>query len=193
MTTSDLLENIMSLLAVVSEDDEKLQKILTFIEEEIINSLDNSIDEEIINKYKDTIPQIVQAIEDGFVCYLNPETLEIEQVSADAIFDQEEFEEQHDDMLDEYDLNYMKWARYIKFEPLDTESIYRLIEDFINEMDDENLASELENELLQQKSYSRIIKKIESAVNMDMWQNFRRNATENYVRNLLYEAMGVNY
>ena len=189
MDKPELLENIMEMLALIADDERKLLKIYSFIEKEILNSKENIGEKDILKRYEDTIPQIINAINSGMVCFLNPDTLEIEQAPNNTLFDLEDYEEQHDDRIDDFDMNYMQWETYIKFEPVPYNEQYRIMERFIFKLDDEELASKLETSLSQDYGINNFKSVVQDSHRRNMWEHFYDEAIENYVRTILMEGL----
>ena len=84
MNQDHLLNQILSILHAVKDDDLKLQKILDFLEAEIY---EEPQEEQIPEKYRKVVHDIAQFIDSGLVCFLNPETLELEyMLQNEALF-----------------------------------------------------------------------------------------------------------
>lgn len=182
--------DIIEMITAIKDDENKLLRALHFIEDEIIEKKENKNEEAIVDEYKNVCAQIITGMEAGFISYINPETLEIEQVQSDTVYEPEEFEEQNDDILDEYQLDYMKWDDYITFEPLSELDLSTMMEDFIRQQPDKKFATKLEDALTIEESYDKFKALINaSAEHKQAWENFKKNATENYVRNHLIEEL----
>ena len=179
-------KHIMEMLASIRYDQKKLLKVLTFIEDEILKKKEDKDECENIDEFKTIIPQIMEALEGGYIVYLNPETLEMEQVENKTVAFIDEFEELNDDKMDEFELEYVKWDNYIKFEPLDYQDTATITEDFVRQLDDVRLATELEDALTIEESMDEFCNIIERSPKVNQeWQNFKRKATEDYIKNQL--------
>lgn len=151
----------------------------------------NSQDINIPFEYESVVEQITEAIYNGFVCYLNPDTLEIEQVSEDDSYNLPgaEYAELNEDMMDEYDLNYIKWDAYIRLEPFGRDDLINRIDQFIINMDDEKLKNQLEDfedkeELLSE--FPSILERTEHTLD---WNMFYRNEIESYVKSQIIDTI----
>ena len=80
MNAQQLLNGILPILHSVKEDKEKLQKILDFLLDEIY---ENPVEEEPERpeRYRELVKSIAQSIDCGMVCFINPETLEVEETN----------------------------------------------------------------------------------------------------------------
>ena len=142
-------------------------------------------------EYESVVEQITEAVYNGFVCYLNPDTLEIEQVSEEGFYNLPgaEYAELNEDMIDEYGLNYMNWDTYIRLEPFSRNDIINRIDQFIKNMDDETLKNQLEEfedkeELLRQ--FPSILERTGHTLDWDM---FYRNEIESYVKSQVMDTI----
>lgn len=95
----DRLDQILAIIRSVMDDEEKLEKILDFLETEIHESEDMLKPEsyeleedffpeiDIPEKYKSVINSIAQDIDAGMVCVLNPDTLETDAYPMEIFSD----------------------------------------------------------------------------------------------------------
>ncbi len=90
---SDLLDQVHCIIEKVRGDEEKLYQILDYLESEIIDGecSNNPIDE-LTEKYKPIVYEIAQHIDMGKLCYLNPNTLEIDFIPQEMSYDIESFD-----------------------------------------------------------------------------------------------------
>jgi hypothetical protein len=182
MEASKLYNDIQELLLVIKDDEEKLMNVISYLEKLILNEYKTENKKALPEEYKDTILQIADAIDTGVVCFLNPETMEIEQVQNRTIFDLNEYEEQNDDMLDEFGMNYFNWDDYIKFEPLERDEIYRIMENFITQQDNVKFAEKLEDVLSSPQPEIGFIKAVREFGQNDQWVKYKKQETINHVK-----------
>jgi hypothetical protein len=79
MSPRALLDKILSILSAVRNDKEKLARILTFLESEILPVIEGSNNKiEIPSKYEALVHTIADNISAGLICHLNMDTLEVE-------------------------------------------------------------------------------------------------------------------
>jgi len=142
-------------------------------------------------EYESIVEQITEALFNGFICFLNPETLEIEQVAGEGVstLAGTEYAEQNEDMIDEFGLNYTQWDSYVRFEPFSRNDNINRIDQFITNMDDETLKSQLEGledkeELIDQ--FPAILEG--TGLTLD-WNMYYRNEIEAYVKSQLMDTI----
>ena len=82
ISPQSLLDKILQLLSAVRNDNEKLSRILTFLESEILPEKENDDDIKIPKKYEAVVHSIADNISAGLVCCLNMDTLEVEDYPA---------------------------------------------------------------------------------------------------------------
>lgn len=182
--------DIIEMITAIKDDDNKLLRTLHFIEDEILEKKVDKDEDMIVDEYKNICSQVINGMEAGFISYINPDTLAIEQVQSATVYDPQEFEEQNDDILDEYQLEYMKWDDYITFEPLGPDDINTMREDFIRQQPDRKFAEKLEDALTLEESADKFNQLIESSEERQQaWESFQKKATENYVRTHLIEEL----
>jgi uncharacterized UPF0160 family protein len=189
MNADKLYEDILKLLALIKDDEEKLTIVLSYLEKQILNEYQVEKKMTLPEKYKNTILQIADAIDTGIVCFLNPDTMEIEQVQNSTIFDLEEYKEQNDDMLDEFGMNYQNWDNYIKFEPLERDEVYRIMENFTSETDDTKLAGKLEDALSSPQPEPEFIRVISQYGKNTQWVKYKKQQTINRVKTQLLNEL----
>lgn len=191
MKTSALYNDILTILSQFKDNDKMLLKVFSFLEDQLLITKSSKLHPDIPQKYYETVLQIATAIDSGFICYLNPQTLEIEQVQKKAMLDAEEIEEQQDDMLDEFALNYMKWERFIEFTPFERDEILDMMENFANQLNDEKMNTELEYVLQGDKPLTDFQRIVDNSEYEDAWHEFRKQATINYVQDILVTELGL--
>jgi hypothetical protein len=185
MRTEELYQYILEKLYNIKDDKVKLTHLLNWLDEEDLDEINGYVPGEIPEEYKSIISQITDALNKGFVCFLNPYTFEIEQVQGKGIFDYEEYEEQNEDMIDEYGLNYIKWDDYIKFEPFDRTELLGKMEKFVFRSGDNKLKQQLGTDIEEERPIFRCMKVFEKAGRMEDWLSFKRAEAEAYVMNRL--------
>lgn len=186
-----LLDQILPILYSVKEDEEKLQKILTFLIDEIYEELDESF--EIPEKYKTVVKNIAQSIDSGFICFFNPDTLELEEIPFDLIHDPKEFElitgEKYDDHF-----AYNTWEKYVEFEPLETFESFKIMEQFVDEIEDKKLQNKLVLALEHKKPFAHFKQIIDNSEYREYWFKFKQHKLEEQVwEELSFEIEEINY
>jgi len=181
MNTEKLYQDILGLVSLIRNDEDRLLEVINFLENQQLSKHHIGSSIEIPEECRDPIIQISEALENGFICFLNPETLEIEQVDRSTYFQSEDFEEQNDDKLDEFDLSYMGWNDYIRFEPLNLNEVYLVMEKYVAQRNDGELTRCLENSLSDERPVISFLEIIKDNDLEESWLSYKRQATTEYV------------
>ena len=122
MNARQLLDNILQILYAVKEDKRKLEKILQFLEDEVYEEPEEI---EIAERYKNVVSQIADSIDAGLMCYLNPETLEMEDIPQRMLNYLEDFGALADESEERICFQHHDWGKCIIFEPYSHSTINR--------------------------------------------------------------------
>lgn len=177
-----LLNQILPILHSVSEDEEKLQKILDFLIDEIYEELDESF--EIPENYKEVVKQIAEKIDCGLLCFLNPDTMEIEETMPDLLEEPEEFELITGEKFEDH-FHYQTWEKCIEFEPLKSFESFNIMEQFVDEIEDKKLQGKLVDALKYKRPFANFKLIIDNSEYRDYWFKFKHRKLEE----LVWEAM----
>ncbi len=190
MKTEEIYLDIVEKLSRIKENRGILVEVLDFLEEKISNEMEDT-DDQIPPEYADLIEQITEALNNGFVCFLNPETLELEQVSNSGLFgvSETEYDEQHDDMVDEFGLDYPEWESYVRFEPFGRDDMLDIMGKYVDLLHDNALKIQLENLPDDERVVDQFDRIMERTGNMDDWNSFKKKEIENYVTSHLMSRL----
>ncbi|MDR2009005.1 MAG: hypothetical protein LBQ22_00800 [Bacteroidales bacterium] len=188
-TTSELLSNIMELLSSISNDKDKLIKVSDYIETIILNHAGNKNEEILMEKYTDTVSQILSAMDAGVISYFNPDTMELEQAYDNTVFNMDEFAEQNEDRLDDFDMAYKDRDSYIEFPPLTNNEQYEIMEKYIFQLDDDELSEQLEDALSHDNSVNDFKSIIGNSEHFSDWESFKTENIKSLVMNRLIEGL----
>lgn len=179
----DTLQNeILGIIRTVFDDKEKLQKIHSFLLEEIYT--EPGI-EEIPEKYKKLIFKIADELLAGFVCFLNPDTLEIESMPEIFLQDPEEFELITGGSADDFGGNHKSWSKCIEIEPMHSHESYKVMENFTDQLEDTTFQQKLFNALNRRKPFANFKFLVENSDYRQQWFDFRLKQWEYYVWNII--------
>jgi hypothetical protein len=182
MNANQLLDSILQILHTVKEDKAKLQKILDFLEDEIYEEPDEI---EIPEKYRKVVSEIAESIDAGLICFLNPETLEIEDIPKNMEYEPEEYEDETGESMDTIELKHHEWQNCYTFEPLESRESFRIMEMFANDLADSRLQSRLIYALGHRKPFSNFKFIVENSPSRANWFEFKKQWLENHVKELL--------
>jgi hypothetical protein len=172
-----LMDQILSVLYTVKEDKGKLQKILDFLMAEIY---EEPQPDEIPEKYRKVVHDIAENIDCGLVCYLNSETLELEDVPRDSVYDPEEFEMVTGESF-EKTLKHEQWDRCITIEPREGHEAFKIMEQFVYEIEDKMFAQKLAGILNRKRPFANFKANVESSEYRQQWFDFKQAALEEMV------------
>lgn len=180
MSTKNYLDQILSILSTIKDDKEKLEKVLTFLETEIYSPLENEDNNtiQIPNKFGPLINNIAQFLEMGHICYLNPDTLELEDIPKDLNnYDEELFAE--------WDLQHNNWENVLTIEPLESFESFKIMEGFVFQLQDSKEKGYLEDILNRKKPFANFNHFIHNSKYREDWFSYRTKAYENHVRTII--------
>ncbi|MFA5328762.1 MAG: hypothetical protein WC384_13300 [Prolixibacteraceae bacterium] len=187
MKTDELLHQILPILHSVKDDEEKLQQILDFLLEEIYEEPD---DEEIVipEKYRKLVHDIAESIDCGMVCFVNPETFEMEDVPKTLLDEGFVFDEEEDEVEEKEDtmfLEHLKWEKCITVEQPESRESFRIMEGFVSEVDDKKLQKQLINALGNRHPFANFKNIIDGSQYRKEWFAFKQQKLEEVVWNEL--------
>ena len=185
MKTLKPLEEILQILYSVNEDKVKLEKILQFLKEEVIEDVDEIVDEELSEELEELVPKIAESVDSGFICFLNRDTLEIEEVPKTLVEDPEEFEALTGETAESLNLKYTEWDSFITFEPLESHESFQIMEEFDENLEDKKLKGELFNALNHRRPFANFKDIIDNSRYRQDWFDFKKQWLENHIRGLL--------
>ena len=182
MKNDQLLNQILPILHSVKDNEEKLKQILDFLLKEIYEEPDDT--EEIPEKYRELVRKTAESIDCGMICFINPDTLEMEDVPKTLLEDSFIFEEEEEEDGQEnvtINLEHRKWEKYITVEPLESRESYRIMKDFISEVDDLKLQKQLINTLSNRHPFANFKYLIEGSPYRKVWFAFKHHKLEGHV------------
>jgi hypothetical protein len=183
MNAQHLLNEILPILHSVKEDKEKLQKILDFLLGEIYEEPDET-EPEIPEKYRELVHTVAENIDCGLVCFINPETLEVEEIPkgmVDGLSDfsiNPEFEDDEDEDENEQKFLHEDWENCITVEPRESSESFKIMEKFVDEVNDKNLKNKLINALNNRKPFANFKNIVESSNYREEWFAFKQHQLE---------------
>ena len=180
MNAQQLLNEILPILDSVKEDKEKLQQILDFLLEEIYTEPEEE-EIEIPEKYKELVHNVAENIDCGLVCFINPETLEVEEIPKgmlDGFSDFSVNQELEDEDDDEQKFLHVEWESCISVEPRESHESFKIMEKFVDEVNDKNLKNKLINALSNRRPFANFKNIVESSNYRKEWFAFKQKQLE---------------
>ena len=185
MNAQKLLDQILPILYTVKEDADKLQKILTFLEEEIYEEPDEPDEPEVPAKFEKAVKEIADGLTAGFTYYLNMDTGETDEIFPGMDFDPEDEEDQDEEDKDRIEFMYPDWEHRMFFEPLESQESFRIMSDFTDSLKDDKLQHRLVNTLNNRKPFANFKFIVENSEYRQDWFDFRQQYLERYVKELI--------
>jgi hypothetical protein len=185
---NELLDQVLGIIRDVKDDTEKLQIILDFLENEIVEEDNYSPIDEVPKKYKPLISEIAELIDTGMLCFLNPKTDELDYIPQDLYNELDFFDENEEikEHLKEYygweTAEFIDWERYIEFEPLPSHESFKIMEAFAMQLsDDEKLRPQLINALRHHKPFANFNHIIHNSHLREEWFAYKQRWIEEEV------------
>ncbi len=186
MKPDQLLNQILPILHSVKEDGKKLQQILDFLLEEIYEEPDETV--VIPERHQELVRRIAENIDCGLVCFVNPDTFEMEDVPKMMAEDPHEYRLLTGVGGKDLNLHHKKWKRCITVEPPESSESFGIMERFIDEVDDKTLVKRLINALSNRRPFANFKGLVESSKYREQWFAFKQRKLEEYVwENLINE------
>jgi hypothetical protein len=191
MNPNQLLNQILPILHSVKEDGKKLQQILDFLLEEIYEEPNETV--VIPERHRELVRRIAENIDCGLVCFVNPDTFEMEDVPGMMVNDPHEYRMLTGMSGKDLNLHHKKWEKCITVEPPESSESFGIMESFIDEVDDNNLTKRLINALSNRKPFANFKGLVESSNYRAQWFAFKQRKLEEYVwENLINENFSLN-
>ncbi len=178
----DILNEVLAYIRLVRDDKQKLKKILDFILEEIYEKPEKVL--EIPEKYEKLLHPIAQAIDCGLICYLNLDTLEIEELPSLLITDRADFETQCGEWEEEF--KHQHWENHMSFEPLGSRESFRIMEGFAAQQSDAKFQEQLFYALNNRKPFASFKWKVDNSPYRQDWFDFKQQWLEGHIREDLH-------
>lgn len=185
-----LLDQILPILSAVRDDKEKLQRILAFLESEILPEIKNDDDKiKIPKKYEALVRNIGQALQVGMHCFLNMDTLELEEIPGHLLEDMWAYLEDDDEDREkdeDLELKHINWEHVLTFEPLQSSESFRIMEDFAGQINNAKVQNTLIDILNRRKPFAHFNHYIHNSKYREEWFAFKNAAYERHVREQIY-------
>ena len=182
MNTNQLLIEILANLKTVKDNQEKLEIIHRFMQEKIYEESEQEV---IPEQYKKVVSDIANSIDSGFVCLLNTDTLEIEEIIERVFNDPDEFEMITGESVEDMEFKYHSWNNYIKIEPMESHESFDIMKLFAENLEDKKKQVALFNALNRKHPFANFKNLVENSIYRQDWFDFKHAQLELYVWNII--------
>jgi len=150
-------------------------------------------DHELPPRFLDLISKIADKIDAGFVCYLNPETLEMEEIPKHLFDDPEIFDLDSGEPVLPEEWEFSKWESYFVINPPDYDESYQIMYEFADFIWDEKFSTKLFQVLDQRKPFAKFKKAIDNSAYREDWFAFKKQWLEKYVSDQIFSEINDNF
>jgi len=185
MKAPKLLEEILQIIHEVKDDEKELQRILDFLHEDMNNPLEDEPAEQLPEKYNGVVKEVASSIDAGFVCFLNTDTLEIDEYPRELLSNSYLYKMNSGVSLDELNLKYTQWENYITIEPLETNESFRIMEKYAEQVDNSRLRAQLVNAIYNPKPFANFKRIIDNSDFRQDWFDFKDMQLQDYVKTMI--------
>ena len=185
MKADKLLQEILQIIHEVKDDEKELQRILDFLHEDMNNPLEDEPEEQLPEKYDAVVKDVAGSIDAGFVCFLNTDTLEIDEFPRELLSNSYLYTMNTGVSLDKLNLKYTQWENYITIEPLEGNESFRIMEKYAEQLDNARLRAQLVNALYNPKPFANFKRIIDNSDYRQDWFDFKDNQLQDYVKTMI--------
>lgn len=187
-------EQVIDLVLQVYDNVESARE---FIEYSFNSDKDEEFEEpELPEKFKPLICEIAENIDSGLVCFLNPNTLEIDSYPSDLLEEVNLFDGKpkkvRKTMKELYGVDNVRvldWDNYFEFSPSDSYEGFRIMEAFTQQLNEGKLQNQLIEALNNRKPFANFKNIIDYSNKRQEWFDFKRKWLENSVARELLDKL----
>lgn len=136
-------------------------------------------------RFNKVIPSIAQCTEAGYVCFLNPESLELEQVSGKMLDNPEAFYASSGSSSGQDPFQHLLWNNYLMFEPIPEEELYLLMEDFLQYLAGQPVYDKLNRLMMKRKPFNKLNTLLVKSDHSDFWVRYKEQYIEKRTKDKL--------
>jgi len=183
MKADKILDEVLQIIRTVKDDEKALQKILDFLEEEIILSFEGDV--KLPEKYNRVVKEIADNINAGLVCFLNPDTLDTDELPQEFVTEPFNYEMETGMTMDDFNPKYTEWEKCITIEPMPANDSFGIMEKFANQLDNSKLKTHLLTVLNNRKPFANFKRIIDDSDVRQQWFDFKDHHVQNYVKSII--------
>ena len=176
MNKNNLLDNCLEILHSIKDDQKSLEKLLEFMEEEFVPKEPSAkllpdCKLQIDKKYRPVVKEIAEYLGMGHTVFVNPETLEIDNMPKD-----------YDPIAtDDFEFDYDKVEDWIEIEPLESNESFEIMESFVESLPNGKERNRLADAIGGHKPFANFNRLIHNSDERENWFKHRSYWLEKYV------------
>ncbi|MEQ8552278.1 MAG: UPF0158 family protein [Cyclobacteriaceae bacterium] len=182
MDAKRLMDEVLAMLSTIRDDKHKLAILHEFMMDSIYEEPEK---EEIPDRYKKIVQDMAGSLQAGFICFFNPDTLEVEAIPKDLIEDPEEYELITGETWESEERKHEDWEKSIEIAPLDSNESFKIMEHFTKQVDNHHLQNKLISALNNRRPFANFKVLVENSEYREQWFEFRQKAYELYIWDLI--------
>jgi len=148
-------------------------------------------EDDIPEHFKNLVPKIAQLINDGFICYLNPITIEMEKIPKALSDDPDKYKMITGIGLEDEDFKHESWDECFTFEPLESHESFKIMEAFSESVEDKEFGEQLFRMLSKSKPFAGFKNMIDQSEYRQAWFDFKQQWLEQYVTKQIFNNINA--
>ena len=188
MSNNNLLDSCLAILYHIKDDNESLETLLNYMKGEFLSETQDDdivqltdyklqIDEE----YRPVVKEIAEYLEMGHIVFINPDTLEVVNISKD-----------YDQLVTGIEYDYDKVEDWIEIEPLESHESHKIMESFIKSLPKGREREILANAIDGHKPFANFNRLIHNSEERENWFIYRtywfeKHVIDNYLTKIIMQ------
>ena len=140
----------------------------------------------IINDSGNIMPYaIAGSIDAGLVCFLNTNTLQIDELPKELVASPAMYKMETGMSIKDFKPKYTRWKKYITIEPLESNESFKIMEKFVDQLDNSKLRKRLVYALNNRKPFANFKNIIDNSDIRQDWFDFKDEKLQEYVKSMI--------
>jgi hypothetical protein len=185
MTSNELLDEILMNIRIVKDDSKELQKILDFLQNNVIIPEEEDDVVQLPERYNEVVKEIAGNINAGLVCFLRTDTLEIDDIPYELYSSATLYKMNTGFTLKDFKPKCTHWKKYITIEPMVPNESFKIMEKFVDQLDNSRLRTQLVHALQNRKPFANFKYIIDNSEIRQEWFDFKDKMLQEYVSSII--------
>src|ERR1035437_2163757 len=185
MTANELLDEILMNIRMVKDDSKELQKILDFLQNNVNIPEEEDDVVQLTERYNEVVKEIAGNINAGLVCFLRTDTLEIDDIPYELYSSATLYKMNTGFTLKDFKPKYTHWKKYITIEPMVPNESFKIMEKFVDQLDNSRLRTQLVHALQNRKPFANFKYIIDNSEIRQEWFDFKDKMLQEYVSSII--------